>query len=168
MNILGHNFDWIKDTIVKVCTKRAKDLQNYWKDYCKTGRISKNQIKRNQDRKNQNFLVLEYLNKGYIPDRYMNLLKETFGKDRLQYMLDDNILDYLDTVNVDLEDIIYEVEVAKQFKNYDYIRLLQVVANCLNQYIIEYTFDDEFNYELLLNDVQDALSGKTTSKPILV
>ena len=168
MNAVGHNYDWIKDNIISLCEKRVKQLQNYWNDYCRTGIISPKQIKRNQNRKNQIFLHLEYLNKGYIEDKYLSLLKETFGGDRLAYMLDENTLNYLDTADVDVEDIIYEVEAAPEFKRYDYIRLLNAVAHCLNNFAIEYTFDGGFDYELFLKDVADNISGKSISTPIMV
>ena len=168
MNAVGHNFDWIKNNIVSLCEKRAQQLQNYWKDYCRTGIISPKQIRRNQERKNQLFLHLEYLNKGYIDNKYISLLKETFGKDRLMYMLDPNTIEYLDNADIDLEDIIYEVETEERFKRYDYIKLINAVAHCLNSYIIEYTFDNGFDYDLFVQDVQDTLTGKQTSKPAYV
>ena len=58
MNITGHKFDWIRDNIVNLCTKRVNMLQNYWRDYCNTGKISPKQIERNKRRKNQEFLHL--------------------------------------------------------------------------------------------------------------
>ena len=157
MNILGHNFNWIKDTIVDLCKKRVLQLQSYWKDYCRTGEISPKQIKRNQKRKDGEFLRLEYLKKGFINEKYTHLLKETFGGDRIKSMLNNITLKYLENVGVDIEDIVYNVESHFQKAKIDYIALLYILVNCLNQFIIEYTFDEGFDYDLLYSDMQQEI-----------
>lgn len=154
MNITGHKFDWIRDNIVNLCAKRVNMLQNYWRDYCNTGKISPKQIERNKRRKNQEFLHLEYLNRGYIREKYMTLLKETFGGDRLRTMLDTNTLSYIDTTDVKLEDIVANVETHFQSSSIDYITLLFILADCLNKFILDYTFDTGFNYDHLYEDME--------------
>ena len=96
--------------------------------------------------------MLEVLNPKHI-----YIIKESFGTDRLDIMLDDNTLKYLDASHTDLEDVLSEVE--SYFSNVEYIKLLNVMAKCLNKFVIEYTFEDDyFNTELLIDDMKKELT----------
>lgn len=158
MNILGHDYNWIKQQIIGLCNKRADQLAHYWQDYCRTGKISPKQIKRNNDRREGKDIRLEYLKNGYISDRHIKFLKETFGGDRLYTMLDTNVLNYLKDVNVDIEDIVADIEAYFQSVRIDYMALLYILTQCLNRYVIEYTFDDGFDYDLLHQDMKKEIS----------
>mgnify|MGYP000883080921 CR=1 FL=1 len=152
VNILNHNYSWIESKILELCKKRITQLDSYWKDYLRTGQISPKQQKRNASRKDGDVIVLEVLNPKHI-----YIIKESFGTDRLDIMLDDNTLKYLDASHTDLEDVLSEVE--SYFSNVEYIKLLNVMAKCLNKFVIEYTFEDDyFNTELLIDDMKKELT----------
>ena len=154
MNILGHDYNWIRQQIIELCNKRANQLTHYWRDYCKTGKISPKQIKRNKDKREGKDIRLEYLRNGYISDAHIKFLKETFGGDRIQTLLDANTLSYIDTTDVNLEDIVANVETHFQSSSIDYITLLFILADCLNKFILDYTFDTGFNYDHLYEDME--------------
>lgn len=168
VNILNHNYNWIESKIVEMCKKRVTQLNSYWKNYLDTGTISPKQIKRNKARKDdEDVIIIELLKQKYKSKSLLSI-KETFGKDRIYSMLDDNIIEYLNAVNVNLEDIVYEIEHHFNLGTYDYVTLLQVAAKCLNQYIIEYTFDDSFDYSLLFEDMKEELSEINQKHKLLV
>lgn len=168
VNILNHNYNWIESKIVEMCKKRVTQLDSYWKNYLSTGVISPKQIKRNKARKDDEDVIIIELLKQKNKSKSLLSIEETFGKDRIYSMLDDNVIDYLNVINVDLEDIAYEIEHHFNLGTYDYVTLLQVAAKCLNQYIIEYTFEESFDYSLLFQDMEEELSEINQKHKLLV
>ena len=172
INILGKVYQYFKKRV----TARVKERINYidvaWTQYCKTGKLPKNQAQRNTQRKtaksNLEPVVMELLNhmKSYIAKS----LKESFGSDRLQAVLEieaQNVLDYLKFTDTKIEDIISAVE--SEFRDYkvNYVQLIKATAECLVDNIIDYTFEDSFDYDMLFNDIREELDNDIIDENIV-
>ena len=109
--------------------------------------------------------LLQYM-KSYIAKS----LEESFGSDRLQAVLEieaQNVLDYLKFTNTKIEDIISAVE--SKFRDYkvNYVQLIKATAECLVDNIIDYTFEDSFDYDMLFNDIREELDNEIIDENIV-
>ena len=171
IDLLGKKFNEFKDEVLNIVKQRVEQLSNYYRDFKKTKKISASQKQRNKERKARqqsyktNVVAKKNRyndNKGYNNDSLrkqkesLNMF-ESFGGERLLSMLDDNVIDYLKAVHTDIEDIASEIERHFKSDGYSYIEILRVASKCLNAYIIEYTFDDDFDFELLFDDMEKYL-----------
>lgn len=182
IDILGKKFDQFKTEVVNIVTQRVQQLNNYYRDFKNTKKISASQKQRNKDRKaRQSSYTSDVVskktkyggNKGYNNDSMRKKeslrIHESFGKDRVSSLLDTNTISYLDSANVNLEELISRVEQYFGFQEYDYVTLLTTLASCLNSFIIEYTFDEtSFDYDLLFNDMQKQLNDIYSKHKLLI
>ena len=161
VNVTNKIYNEFKDEVVNMCKKRIQELNSYLNDFKKTGKISNKQVERNKERKQHR----DAYNRIYheIINTIMNKLpiSESFGGERLQAVIEteaENILDYLNMCNIKLEDIVSAVET--EFRDYkiNYIQLIRATAECLVENIIDYTFDDSFDYDLLFEDIRKELN----------
>ena len=158
LDVTGKTYEKFKDEVINLCKKRVQQLSNYFNDFKKTGKISPKQIKRNEERKARRDVYNEILNVIYRG--LSKSLKESFGGERLQSILEveaQNVLEYLKFTNTKIEDIISAVESEFAQTKIAYSRLVRIVAECLVDNVIEYTFDDEFDYELLFDDIEQRI-----------
>lgn len=182
IDLLGKKFDQFKTEVLNIVTQRVQQLSNYYRDFKNTKKVSASQKQRNKERKarqqsyNTNVVAKKNKyngNKGY--NNYSWRQKESFsvfesfGRDRLYSMLDTGTVEYLDTAHTNLEEIVSMIEEHFGFKDYDYVTLLRTTADCLNSYIIEYTFEEGiFNYDLLFADMQEQLDNSYSKNKLLV
>lgn len=182
VDLLGKKFNEFKTEVVDVVKQRVQQLSNYYRDFKNTKKVSSSQKQRNKERKarkqtyNTNVMGRKPSggNKGYNNNSWRQQqesfsMLESFGRDRLYSMLDDNVIDYLNAVHTDLEEVVSMVEKHFGLKEYGYVDLLRAAAECLNTFIIEYTFeDDNFDYDLLFNDMVECLNNKYSKQRTLM
>ncbi len=161
INVTNKIYNEFKDEVVKMCKKRIQQLDNYFDDFKRTGKISPKQIARNKERNERrnayNKIYHEIINVliNKLP------LTESFGGERLQAVIEteaENILDYLNICNVKLEDIVSAVESEFRDCKVSYVQLIRATAECLVENILDYTFEDSFDYNLLFDDIRKELN----------
>lgn len=161
INVTNKIYNEFKDEVVKMCKKRMQQLDNYFDDFKRTGKISPKQIARNKERNERrnayNKIYHEIINVliNKLP------LTESFGGERLQAVIEteaENILDYLNICNVKLEDIVSAVESEFRDCKVSYVQLIRATAECLVENILDYTFEDSFDYNLLFDDIRKELN----------
>lgn len=161
INVTNKIYNEFKDEVVKMCKKRIQQLDNYFDDFKRTGKISPKQIARNKERNERrnayNKIYHEIINVliNKLP------LTESFGGERLQAVIEteaENILDYLNICNVKLEDIVSAVESKFRDCKVSYVQLIRATAECLVENILDYTFEDSFDYNLLFDDIRKELN----------
>ena len=158
LDVTGQTYEDFKNEVLNLCKKRVQQLDNYFDNFKKTGKISPKQIKRNEERKTRRDAYNEILNVIY--NNLSVTLKESFGGTRLKSMVEleaENVLQYLDMSNIKLEDIVNAVEVEFSDEPIIYAKLLAICAECLVENVIEYTFDGGFDYELLFDDMRSKM-----------
>ena len=159
INILGKVYQYFKKRVISRVKERWNYILTAWKQYVKTGKLPKNQRRRNITRKNHRDngqpVIFEH-----IKNSIFKSLKESFGGVRLQSIIEkeaENILSYLDMNDIKLEDIVSAVEVEFKDEKIIYAELLAILADCLVDNIIEYIFDGGFDYELLFDDMRERI-----------
>lgn len=176
VDLLGKKYAEFQKEVLDIVKQRVQQLDNYYRDFKKTKKVSASQKQRNKDRNTRKQAYKDvimkknkYGNKGYNNDSGRKktesyFMDETFGGDRLIYMLHDDTIDYLDAAHVNVEDIVDNIEHHFGF-DINYIELLKTAAKCLNDYVLEYTFDDNlFDYDLLFRDMEKLLKGLGESR----
>lgn len=158
LDIHNEKFDQFKNEVLSICKKRVRQLQSYFNDFLKNRKITDKQKERNAKRRARLDAYNEIINVIYRG--LSKSLKESFGGERLQATLEikaQNVLDYLKYTNTKIEDIISAIESEFADVRIAYSRLIRVCAECLVENIIEYTFEDSFDYELLFDDMRQKM-----------
>lgn len=182
IDLLGKKFNQFKTEVLDIVAQRVQQLNNYYRDFKNTKKVSASQKQRNKDRKARQASYKSDVvakknkyngNKGYNNDSMRKKesfrIRESFGKDRVYSLLNSDTINYLDSSNVDLENLVSQVEQHFGLRDYDYVTLMTTLADCLNSFIIEYTFDENsFDTDLLFNDMQEQLNKKFSKNRLLV
>ena len=172
INAVGKVYNDIKNSILNRVRERSNYIKAAWETYKESGTLPNEQRQRNINRKNAlnsgTPQITELLKcmKSYIAKS----LKESFGSDRLQAVLEieaQNVLDYLKFTATKIEDIISAVE--SEFRDYkvNYVQLIKATAECLVDNIIDYTFEDSFDYDMLFNDIREELDNDIIDENIV-
>ena len=166
INVVNKVYNEFKDEVINICKKRVQQLDNYLNNFKKTGTISPKQVARNKERKqrrdtyNNVYHEIKTFNFG-LDDNQMRIAFVAFDRDNT------GEIDYLNMCNVRLEDVVSAVEA--EFRDYkvDYISLLKATAECIVENIIDYTFEDSFDYELLFDDMRKELGVEDINENIV-
>ena len=164
INMKDKLFNDVRDRVLFYVKDRIAYINKAWKDYKTKGIFPQGQETRNHARsaatKSRQPWISEQM-MLLIKNNLSQTLKESFGKDRLQSIVEveaENVLEYLKMSNVKLEDIVSAVESEFAKEPIIYANLLAACAECLVENVIEYTFDGGFDYELLFDDIRDKLN----------
>ena len=162
INIVDKVYQYFKKRVIARVKERINYINTAWNNYIKYRKLPKKQTERNRERtdaKNAGVPVIRELLK-HIKLCVAKSLKESFGGARLRSIVEveaENVLQYLDMSNVKLEDIVAAVESEFRDEPIVYAKLLAICAECLVENVIEYTFDGDFDYDLLFNDIREKL-----------
>ena len=155
VDILGKVYNEFKNEVVNKCKKHIQSLDNYLKDFARTGKISPKQIKRNQERKERkdkyNRKTTEILHKL----TKSNYLKESYGTEALYSRLDRDVQSLLQRYYINTEDIIDAIQVYFRELPMVFADLIRIAALCINSNIHNYIIDtDNFDLQAFLNDME--------------
>lgn len=145
LDIVGRTFNDVKEDILNIARTQSNKLSQFesnWKKKCKPSSTRKNQHKASA-KNNKN--------------RYKN---ESYTKALMKTYVEPYVEQYLESVDVAVEYIIPELNHRVDFEDLNYRQIVDIVVHCLNTNIIDYTFDDFMNWELLANDVQELVHSK--------
>lgn len=160
VDVLNKKFKQFEKEVVDMVNKRKRQLDSYLNDYIRTEKISPKQLKRNQERKARKAAYNEILgvnkyNRKSLTESY----KESFGSDRLDTMLYSDTKDYLRLANISVDNVLDIAETYVKVGSIEYTTFLNIVADCLNKYVIDYTYDDSFDSVAFVADLRKAVNG---------
>lgn len=155
VDILGKTYAQFKDEVIALVKKHIQSLNNYLKDFARTGKISPKQIKRNQERKARkdkyNGKVTELLHTLTA----LTYLKESYGTEALYSKLDRDVQSLLQRYYINTEDIIDAIQVYFRELPMVFADLIRIAALCINSNIHNYIVDtDNFDLQAFLNDME--------------
>lgn len=78
-------------------------------------------------------------------------------------MLYSDTKDYLRLANVSVDDVLDIAETYVKTGNVEYTAFLNIVADCLNKYVIDYTYDDSFDSVAFVADLRKAVNSNKSS-----
>lgn len=161
IDILGKVYNDFKNDVVNKCKKHAQSLNNYLKDFARTGKISPKQIKRNQERKERkdtyNGKIHELLSKSNT----FKYLKESYGTEVLDSRLDMDTQELINKYHINKEDIIDAIQVYFREVPMVFVDLIRIAAACINANIHSYILDDtDFDLQGFLNDMETIIINR--------
>lgn len=148
LDITGRTFNNVAAEVINIVKNHSNKLQQFENNWKKK-------------RKPSNTKKADYRNKH-------KQKREGFTRNIMSINLEPYVYDYLDAVNVCVDDIITELEYRTDFGDLTYREISDIVVNCLNANIIDYTFEDYMDWEMLANDVQDIICDQHSKQLVTV
>ena len=155
VDILGKTYIQFRDEVIALVEKHLQSLDNYLRDFARTGKISPKQIKRNKERK-----AREDKYNGKIRDslyilKSSNYLKESYGTEALESYLDPDTAETLHRFHINLEDIVDAVQIYFKQLPMVFAQLIHIASNCINAEPDSYIYaDTKFDLQAFLNDME--------------
>lgn len=170
VNLLNKKFDQFKKEVLDIVTKHSQQLTNYYRDYKNKKKVSSSQKQRNKERqarlqayrqmiidkkkKQQNSGKKESLDISDVSNTYVT---DDYDIPEWAEVLDSMITketsDYLQAVNTTTSDILASVTAIIDLDD----EVIDVIVNCLNDNVIDYTCCNDFDHYQFLYDVEDQL-----------
>lgn len=148
IDIVGQTFNDLKRIVMGIVKTQSNKLSQFETRWKKSKKPSSN-------RKN--------FNKGKKKNK-----KESFTRDILRAKLEPGVVQYLDSVDVDMDEIPTELGHMVDFGELTYRQIIDIITDCLNRNVIEYTFEDFMNWELLADDVQEVIQKRYHRQPLMI
>ena len=155
VDILGKVYNEFKDEVVNKCKKHIQSLDNYLKDFARTGKVSPKQIKRNQERNARKDKYNGKTNEVLQQLITSNYLKESYGTEALESYLDPDTVEVLHRFHINLEDVVDAIQVYFRELPMVFAQLIRIASNCINAEPNSYIYDDtKFDLQAFLNDME--------------
>lgn len=164
IDLLGKKFNQFEKEVLDIVKQRVEQLNNYYRDFKRTKKISSSQKQRNKERKQRK---QEYKNVVSQKNKYkksnkteslelFNLSDDTdidYITDQITDLLYDETLNYLRSANIEVIDILRLVFDYLDLDDY----LVELTVKCLNKYVLDYSAFDTFDVTAFLNDLDDLI-----------
>lgn len=149
IDITGKVFDYFKRRVLSYVDDRIRYINDAWQNYKEKGEYPQEQIERNRIRSRAKHSRRPWIQEMFISKLNNYKLTESTASNIIE------VNKYLQSINLSMDDLLIWVDFM--FSDIPVEKLIDVMAICLSENIIEYTYEDRFDYELFYNDLVEIL-----------